>query len=513
MKLLTPLFFLPLLLFATTYVLAEENFDPAARAKPIAPFIDEATYAVVHIDFTRVKADPLVEEIKRLIPNAFGMEDIANVKAGMQKGLDMLSKNGVKDLYAIIRQNELDIPSLLVMPIAHSADEKSILAMFPSNKPTKRVGNVLLVLLANRSDIDLSNIKPDPRPELSAAFEAAGDTAVQIVFTPPKHFKRVIEETMPQLPKEIGGGESKILTQGCLWAAMGIDLPPQLSIKLVVQSQDADAARRLQAKWIDATKFAAQLPKAIELFPNLLEVSESLTPKVDENRLVLALDDREGKIGKIIANAQPTIEKQRENAQRMQSMNNLKQIALAMHNYHSSNKRFPPASIYSKEGKPLLSWRVMVLPWMEQKELYKQFHLDEPWDSPNNIKLIDKMPNIYRSPTSKLKEQGRTNYVVPVGPGTVFEGKEGMKLKDIKDGTSKTIMAVEVDDDHAVIWTKPDDLNFDPKEPTKGLGGHFKNVFLALACDGAVQTFPLLFPAEDLRAWFTAAGRERAKNP
>ncbi|MCC6127024.1 MAG: DUF1559 domain-containing protein [Pirellulales bacterium] len=513
MKRLTPLFFLPLLLFAMTCVFAEENFDPAARAKTIAPFIDEASYAVVHIDFTRVKADPLVEEIKRLIPNAFGMEDIANVKAGMQKGLDMLSKNGVKDLYAIIRQNKLDVPSLLVMPIAPSADEKSILAMFPNNKTAKRIGNVLLVLLANRSEIDLSNIKPDPRPALTAAFEAAGDTAVQIVFTPPKHFKRVIEETMPQLPKEIGGGESKILTQGCLWAALGIDLPPQLSIKLVIQSQDADAARRLQAKWIEATKFAAQLPKTKELFPNLAEVSKNLTPETADNRLVLTLDDREGKIGKIIACAQPTIDIQRENALRTQSMNNLKMIGLAMHNYHNANKHFPPAAIYSKEGKPLLSWRVMVLPWLEQKELYKQFHLDEPWDSPNNIKLIDKMPRIYRSPMSKLKEPGRTNYLVPVGPGTVFEGKEGMRIRDIKDGTSKTIMAVEVDDDHAVVWTKPDDLVYDPKEPAKGLGGHYTDVFLAVICDGSVRAFPLSFPAEDLRAWFTAAGREMAKNP
>ena len=89
------------------------------------------------------------------------------------------------------------------------------------------------------------DIAADARPELAAAFEAAGDTAVQVIFTPPKYFKRVVEEIMPQLPKEIGGGEGAMLTKGCLWAAIGLDLPPQISAKLVIQSQDATAADAL----------------------------------------------------------------------------------------------------------------------------------------------------------------------------------------------------------------------------------------------------------------------------
>ena len=93
-----------------------------------------------------------------------------------------------------------------------------------------------------------------------------------------------------------------------------------------------------------------------------------------------------------------------------------------MRNYHDANKHFPAAAIRSKDGKPLLSWRVALLPMMEHEKLYDQFHLDEPWDSEHNKKLIDKMPAMYRSPKSRLKAPGMTNYVVPVGPGTVFEG-------------------------------------------------------------------------------------------
>ncbi len=79
-------------------------------------------------------------------------------------------------------------------------------------------------------------------------------------------------------------------------------------------------------------------------------------------------------------------------------MNNLKYIGLAMHNYLDANSHFPPAASVDKAGKPLLSWRVMILPYIDQDQLYKQFHLDEPWDSEHNKKLIDKMPQIYASP-------------------------------------------------------------------------------------------------------------------
>ena len=114
-----------------------------------------------------------------------------------------------------------------------------------------------------------------------------------------------------------------------------------------------------------------------------------------------------------------------------------------------------------------MSWRVHILPFIDHNSLFKQFHLDEPWDSPHNRTLIDKMPSIYRMPMSKT-EKGRTNYLLPVGGGAAFEADKPTTFKDITDGTSNTIMTVEVDDEHAVIWTKPEDLQFDPNDPIEG---------------------------------------------
>src|SRR5437764_11415290 len=118
-----------------------------------------------------------------------------------------------------------------------------------------------------------------------------------------------------------------------------------------------------------------------------------------------------------------------------------------MHSYHDAQGRFPAAAGRGKGGKPLLSWRVHLLPYLEQDALYKEFHLDEPWDSEHNKKLIPRMPDIYLSRLSALKRaDGKTTIVVPAGPKLVFNGTQKMTLRDITDGTTNTILIMDVDD-------------------------------------------------------------------
>ncbi len=166
-----------------------------------------------------------------------------------------------------------------------------------------------------------------------------------------------------------------------------------------------------------------------------------------------------------------------------QATNNLKQLVTAMHNYHDTNNGLPPVAICDKKGRPLLSWRVAILPFIEQNNLYNQFKLDEPWDSENNKLLIDKMPKAYLVPGAK--SEGKTHYRVFHSNGAVFDMIQQRTLQSIPDGTSNTLMIVESAD--AVPWTKPDDIEFDPKASFEKLL-RFTNDKTAVAfCDGYVR--------------------------
>ncbi len=158
-----------------------------------------------------------------------------------------------------------------------------------------------------------------------------------------------------------------------------------------------------------------------------------------------------------------------------------------MHNYADQHGSLPAAAIYSADGKPLLSWRVALLPFIEQQALYDEFKLDEPWGSPHNRTLLDKMPSVYQHFHGRKAPDGHSTYYrVFVGPGAAFEGPVGVSLKDFPNGTSNTFLIVEAAD--AVPWTKPEELEFAPSTSLPALGGHFPDVFLAAFADGMVQT-------------------------
>jgi hypothetical protein len=191
-------------------------------------------------------------------------------------------------------------------------------------------------------------------------------------------------------------------------------------------------------------------------------------------------------------------------AQQKTSVENLKQIGLAMHNYHDVNGTFPTNS-KTKDGKPGLSWRVSLLPFLEEGELYKQFKLNEPWDSDHNVKLIEKMPKVF-APVRGKANNGQTFYQMFAGKQTFLDPDgPGVMMAQITDGLSNTLMVVE--GGKAVTWTKPDDIPYDGKEVPK-LGGMFDGKFHAVMGDGAVYRFKKGVPAETLRRLIDRADGE-----
>jgi serine/threonine protein kinase len=218
--------------------------------------------------------------------------------------------------------------------------------------------------------------------------------------------------------------------------------------------------------------------------------------------------------GELLGLQLPAVQAARTAANRAKSTNNLKQLALAMHNHNSVYNYLPRHAIYSKDGKPLLSWRVALLPYLEQMPLYRKFKLEEPWDSPHNQALLKYMPLVYIPPEDAPSgEPYTTHYQVFVGVGgpigPLFEPKSGFQVRmagGCPDGSSGTLLIVEAAS--AVPWTKPQDLDFDPSKPPPRVAGLYKDGLAAAFADGSVRFLTRDLDDETILALITRNGGE-----
>jgi hypothetical protein len=162
----------------------------------------------------------------------------------------------------------------------------------------------------------------------------------------------------------------------------------------------------------------------------------------------------------------------------MVAASNLRQVGVALNNYHTDHRQFPPAIRRAADGRPLLSWRVLILPYLDAESLYNEFRLDEPWYSEHNLKLLPKMPDIYKPVGNVVVPPHHTFLQLFVGPGAVFDetGKAPTIGKIARArGASNTLLAAE--SGWAVPWTKPEDIPFDPKTGPGLIGGQFPGEF------------------------------------
>jgi prepilin-type processing-associated H-X9-DG protein len=207
----------------------------------------------------------------------------------------------------------------------------------------------------------------------------------------------------------------------------------------------------------------------------------------------------------------PAVQQAREAARRTQCMNNLKQIGLALLNYHDQNGAFPPAFVPDKDGKPMHSWRVLILPYLDQAELYKEYKFDEPWDGPSNSRLLARMPPVYSCPSHVTSGVNtNTSYAGVFGEHCVFRGSGPVKFTAITDGTSNTLLVGEVAKSN-IPWMKPEDIDVTMHAtigPAGGFGSDHVGGASFLMCDGSVRFLPTGINPQTLQALFTRDGNE-----
>jgi prepilin-type processing-associated H-X9-DG protein len=220
----------------------------------------------------------------------------------------------------------------------------------------------------------------------------------------------------------------------------------------------------------------------------------------------------------------PAVQAAREAARRISCNNHMKQIALAFHNYATANRCFPPAYIPDKNGKPMHSWRVLILPYLDGEDgVYKEYRFNEPWDSPHNRALASRMPSVYACPSEGPPGGSITSYAMLVGPQAFSTGPTGRTFAEITDGTSNTLMVVEAVN-AKINWMEPRDLNVEDMQFQIGRGGTPNAVrddmssahsggANAAFCDGSVQFIPASTDPKDLKAMTTVNGGEKVIRP
>lgn len=214
--------------------------------------------------------------------------------------------------------------------------------------------------------------------------------------------------------------------------------------------------------------------------------------------------------GILLALLLPAFQAAREAARRAQATNNSKQILLALHNYHDAYGTLPPAVVTDAAGQPLYSGRVLLLPFLEQEALYRAFDLDKAWDSPENLQLSQTIIPTFMDPSSPINLPGQTNFVFVTGKGTAFEAGQMSKLTDILDGTSNTLVIVELKNS-GISWAEPKDL--DISQPMSLPPGNHPGGNIVGFADGSCRFLSGNVPPTLIRDLATKAGQEASFPP
>ncbi|MDR0328286.1 MAG: DUF1559 domain-containing protein [Planctomycetaceae bacterium] len=521
-------------------------------------FLQEETLLIAHVDLTKIDVvqtiqnnEPIVDALSQVIPGAAGkkfgrayMEQTLNIlKAYLTQAL------GIQEAYIIVQISFSHNYFAIILPQTGKIKEETLQAAIAMGLPNDSLkvmttkDNQYVVILAgyfpggsdevsddewNRRLEQFIPPVPKQRSDFAEAFSAIDDAPIKIAAVMPDFARKVIRDTAPKMVVPFEKVDIVTPLSGLHWLAVSID-PAKSSIN-VTAAMTSELVVANTLKVLQET-FALSLDKLIvemerrqddfslkALLPDLKEkkdrFSSLLIPKAEGKNLVLRWGKQQ--LSDFLELAMPAIEAEaRFQAASMEiqpCVKNMKTLVLAFHTLHSVNDKLPPPFTVDNNGKPLHSWRVLVLPYVEQSALYESIRLNEPWDSEYNKQFHDKMPAVFRCPSGTGNPNRDTIYCMVVGNETVGvpDGK-GISLYKVEDGTSNTIALVERAT--PVCWMEPVDVlqehaYLGVNKHKFGIGSEHKGGVVVGFLDGSSRFIKDTISLDVLKAILTKAGGE-----
>ncbi|TWT75235.1 DUF1559 family PulG-like putative transporter [Allorhodopirellula solitaria] len=345
---------------------------------------------------------------------------------------------------------------------------------------------------------------------LQPGLDAVSDYPIRWVVSVPRSFRQVFAEVQPAIDQDSAPQHSLGWIEHVRWVGIGVD-PDEGIVQTIVQCRGEDSAAKVQD----------QLPHLV-----LAMYRHWVDPAADE----LPATEREGFASVIVGDRvtftaggggeddDGIVRLIRLLSVGYQSSLNARikakmaKLLLATHNYHSAYDRLPPFAQFADNTQRLgLSWRVFLLPFVGESELFEKFRLDEPWDSEHNLALVKEIPEVYQNPlpiNDSDPQVGQTTLLAPAGTSARFlGGQQEHGFRHISDGLSNTVAIVEVRPELAVPWTQPADYVYDNQDPVAGLMTRDGKTVIALG-DGWTGIVPIDQGDDNWRGMFTINGRE-----
>ncbi|QDV23779.1 DUF1559 family PulG-like putative transporter [Aureliella helgolandensis] len=463
------------------------------RAADLTSLLDPNACLLLRIDVAKIEVPQLFEVVNPIVgeQNKPQMLSAQVLLAGV---LQSLRDAKVEELYVSLATQDLSdsFPALIIpssQPARVQEVVESLLAMVPPELELHLHQHPLGVVVAQSKTwqrmVAQANVQASG---LRSHYQDYSDATMNATLGFNQDVKDAVVDVWPdQLPAELRLPLSpRRLMRDVDALSLVCEMRSQFSLSVVAACRDATSAAQMTSELQPVLQSAGL---------ELKQVDSSLSVDIDQEWLNKLL--------------RPLFHSGKLSTPRMQVSNNMKRIAMALHNFHSAFEACPPRMTVDESGRELLSWRVFLLPYLGEEALYKQFRLNEPWDSPHNRTLVDKMPAVFADVGNSNLPSGHTRLQVVLTDGSVWDGNDDrlLQFQDITDGNSNTVFFLVAPEDRSVVWSQPADFEVSREGLVDAVFAGRESV-LAAYFDSSIRPIKLE-DSERLHAQLTGNGGKR----